>query len=315
MRRIATALVAAGLLVPASASAHVSVHPNAVPAGANATLDIRVPNEMDNAKTTKLQVQFPPGFIGVSTQPPPGWTSKVQTSKLAKPVQTDDGPIDTQVSEVDWTAGSGAGIPAGQFAQLPDLGRAARPPRPDPDLQDRADLQQRPGRPLDRRPRLRPASPHHRRDRQGRRPARRRRRRGRTRAPARRRAGRLEDARRPRRHGPWSRSNPPTTRSPSSRSSSASSDSPPAPPVSWSPGARGEVSASPSEPRTPVSRPSEIENRIDLTNRARRTGGAPPRSSAAPPLSLARPRHRPGWPAELSGRPGGVSHRSRPGQV
>ncbi len=119
MRRIATALVAAGLLVPASASAHVSVHPNAVPAGANATLDIRVPNEMDNAKTTKLQVQFPSGFIGVSTQPPPGWTSKVQTSKLAKPVQTDDGPIDTQVSEVDWTAGSGAGIPAGQFANFP----------------------------------------------------------------------------------------------------------------------------------------------------------------------------------------------------
>jgi periplasmic copper chaperone A len=109
----------AALLVPTGASAHVSVHPNAVPAGANATLDIRVPNEMDNAKTTRLQVQFPAGFIGVSTQPPPGWTSKVLTSKLAKPVQTDDGPIDTQVSEVDWTAGAGAGIPAGQFANFP----------------------------------------------------------------------------------------------------------------------------------------------------------------------------------------------------
>jgi uncharacterized protein YcnI len=119
MRRIALTTLAAALLAPTAASAHVSVHPNAVPAGANATLDIRVPNEMDNAKTTKLQVQFPPGFIGVSTQPPPGWTSKVQTSKLAKPVQTDDGPIDTQVSEVDWTAGSGAGIPAGQFANFP----------------------------------------------------------------------------------------------------------------------------------------------------------------------------------------------------
>ena len=120
MKRIAITMAAfAALIAPTAASAHVSVHPNAVPAGANATLDIRVPNEMDNAKTTKLQVQFPPGFIGVSTQPPPGWTSKVQTSKLAKPVQTDDGPIDTQVSEVDWTAGSGAGIPAGQFANFP----------------------------------------------------------------------------------------------------------------------------------------------------------------------------------------------------
>jgi uncharacterized protein YcnI len=120
MKRIAITMAAiAALIAPTAASAHVSVHPNTVPAGANATLDIRVPNEMDNAKTTKLQVQFPPGFIGVSTQPPPGWTSKVETSKLAKPVQTDDGPIDTQVSEVDWIAGSGAGIAAGQFANFP----------------------------------------------------------------------------------------------------------------------------------------------------------------------------------------------------
>jgi uncharacterized protein YcnI len=120
MRRIAIGLVAGtALMVPAAAGAHVSLHPNAVPAGANATLDIRVPNEMDNAKSTKLQVKFPSGFIGVSTEPPPGWTSKVLTSKLAKPVQTDDGPIDTQVSEVEWTARSGAGIPPGQFANFP----------------------------------------------------------------------------------------------------------------------------------------------------------------------------------------------------
>jgi uncharacterized protein YcnI len=120
MRRPVLALAAGvALAVPAAASAHVSVHPNAVPAGANATLDIRVPNEMDNATTTKLQVRFPSGFIGVSTEPPPGWTAKVLTSKLAKPVQTDDGPIDTQVSEVDWTARSGGGIKPGEFANFP----------------------------------------------------------------------------------------------------------------------------------------------------------------------------------------------------
>jgi uncharacterized protein len=120
MKRVIFTLVAAGAFVaPAAAGAHVSLHPNAIPAGANATLDIRVPNEMDNATTTKLQVKFPDGFIGVSTQPPPGWTAKVETSKLAKPVQTDDGPIDTQVSQVDWTAGSGAGIEPGEFANFP----------------------------------------------------------------------------------------------------------------------------------------------------------------------------------------------------
>lgn len=120
MRPITITIAAvAALIAPAAANAHVSVHPNAVPAGANATLEIRVPNEMDNATTTKLQVEFPPGFIGVSTEPPPGWTSKVLTSKLAKPVQTDDGPVDTQVSQVEWTARPGAGVPAGQFANFP----------------------------------------------------------------------------------------------------------------------------------------------------------------------------------------------------
>jgi uncharacterized protein len=107
------------LAVPAPAGAHVSVHPNAVPAGANVALDIRVPNELDNAKTTRIQVKLPPGFIEVATQPPPGWTSKVLTSKLAKPVQTDDGPVDTEVSEVDWNATAGAGIPPGGFASFP----------------------------------------------------------------------------------------------------------------------------------------------------------------------------------------------------
>jgi uncharacterized protein YcnI len=116
--KIAVVAAAGTLVVPAAAQAHVSVHPNAVPAGANATLEIRVPNEMDNAKTTKLQVKFPPGFIGVATEPPPGWTSKVLTSKLAKAVQTDEGPVNTQVSEVQWTAGPSAGIAPGQFARF-----------------------------------------------------------------------------------------------------------------------------------------------------------------------------------------------------
>jgi len=107
------------LLAPAAAQAHVSLHPNVVPEGAFATLDIRVPNEQDNATTTKLAVEFPPGFLDVATQPPPGWRSKVVTVKLATPVKTDEGTIDTQVHEVIWTVGHGAGIPPGQFANFP----------------------------------------------------------------------------------------------------------------------------------------------------------------------------------------------------
>ncbi len=121
MRRIALALAAAvALLVPAVAQAHVSLHPNEVPTGSFATLDIRVPNEMEGANTVKLAVQVPPGFLDISTEYMPGWTSKVLTSKLAKPVQTEDGEVTEQVKEIIWTGGGKQGlIPPGQFLNFP----------------------------------------------------------------------------------------------------------------------------------------------------------------------------------------------------
>jgi len=121
MRRIPLALAAAlALLVPATAEAHVSLHPNEVPAGSFATLEIRVPNEMESASTVKLAVQVPPGFLDVSTEYMPGWTSKVLTAKLAKPVQTDDGEVTEQVREIVWTGDGKQGlIPPGQFLNFP----------------------------------------------------------------------------------------------------------------------------------------------------------------------------------------------------
>ncbi len=69
MRRIALPItLACTLLGAATAQAHVSLHPNEVPVGSFATLDIRVPNEMEGANTVKLAVQFPPGFLDVSTE-------------------------------------------------------------------------------------------------------------------------------------------------------------------------------------------------------------------------------------------------------
>jgi uncharacterized protein YcnI len=121
MRRIAIAAAAAlALLAPAAAQAHVSLHPNEVPSGSFATLDIRVPNEMESANTVKLAVQVPPGFLDISTEYMPGWTSKVLTSKLAKPVQTDDGEVTEQVREIVWTGDGKQGvIPPGQFLDFP----------------------------------------------------------------------------------------------------------------------------------------------------------------------------------------------------
>lgn len=121
MRRIAIATVAASaLLIPAAAQAHISLHPNEVPTGSFATLDIRVPNETENANTTKLAVQVPPGFLDISTEYMPGWTAKVLSSKLAKPVKTDDGTVTEQVKEIVWTGDGKQGrIPPGQFLNFP----------------------------------------------------------------------------------------------------------------------------------------------------------------------------------------------------
>jgi hypothetical protein len=70
MKRIAVAALAIGALVlPAVAQAHISLHPNTIPAGAFVTLDVRVPGEQegayagDRSKLGRLEngnfIQFP----------------------------------------------------------------------------------------------------------------------------------------------------------------------------------------------------------------------------------------------------------------
>ncbi|MFI9644869.1 YcnI family protein [Streptomyces sp. NPDC052040] len=123
-----TALTAAGLLAAAgAASAHVTVHPGSYAKGAtDGVLTFRVPNEEDTAATTKVQVFLPADHpvLGVLVTPEQGWTSQVTTTKLKKPIKTDDGTITDAVSEITWTGGR---IRHGQyqdfhvaFGQLPD---------------------------------------------------------------------------------------------------------------------------------------------------------------------------------------------------
>ena len=76
-RTIAATVALAALAGAAPAQAHVTLQPNEVPAGGFTRLDVRVPNERDEAGTTKVEVQFPPGFESVSTEPKPGWRAKV----------------------------------------------------------------------------------------------------------------------------------------------------------------------------------------------------------------------------------------------
>lgn len=117
--KIALALVAAlALAAPATAGAHVTLQPEEAAVGDFTVLDVRVPNERDDAATTKVEVQLPPGFVFASYQAVPGWSVQVKSQKLAKPKQTDDGPVTSEVREMTWTA-DGSGIGPGQFQDFP----------------------------------------------------------------------------------------------------------------------------------------------------------------------------------------------------
>jgi uncharacterized protein len=115
----AAALVLA-LCLPGAAGAHISIHPNTVPAGAFATLDVRVPGEQEGAFVKKVDLLFPSGFIGVDYENVPGWSVKVIESRLAKPVQEDGATVDTQVSQIVWTwVGPLGKVENNQFIDFP----------------------------------------------------------------------------------------------------------------------------------------------------------------------------------------------------
>jgi periplasmic copper chaperone A len=118
--KVAVLLTAAALLAPASAQAHISLHPNTIPAGAFATLDLRVPGEQEGAYVKKVDVLFPHGFTGVDYENVPGWSTKVIEAKLATPIKEDGETIDTEVSQIVWTwTGPLGRVDNGQFIQFP----------------------------------------------------------------------------------------------------------------------------------------------------------------------------------------------------
>ncbi len=123
MRRLGTAIVvvfAAVLVTAAPAWAHVTLDPNTAVKGSDAVLNFIVPNEMDNATTTKIEVQFPHDhpIAEALVQPVAGWTASVAMFHTSAPVQTDDGPVNDAVDTVTWTA-SGSGIAVGDFQTFP----------------------------------------------------------------------------------------------------------------------------------------------------------------------------------------------------
>lgn len=103
------------LLTGGPASAHVSVSGD-VAAGGNGAFTFTVPNERDDAGTTKLAVSMPEDVpLGsLRVQPKPGWTIETTTRTLDEPVEVFGEPVTEVVDTVTWTA-DGPGIGIDQF--------------------------------------------------------------------------------------------------------------------------------------------------------------------------------------------------------
>ncbi|MEU4405768.1 YcnI family protein [Streptosporangium sp. NPDC023963] len=104
-----------GLALPALA--HVTINPGSAQQGGFTKVAFRVPNERDDASTTKLEVTFPTDhpLAFVSVKPVPGWDVKVVEGKLPKPVTTEYGELTEAVTKVTWSGGK---IDPGQFQEF-----------------------------------------------------------------------------------------------------------------------------------------------------------------------------------------------------
>jgi uncharacterized protein YcnI len=119
-RGAAVAALSTGLALLAGvapASAHVRVSPDSAAPGTYSKLTFRVPDELPDASTVKLEIAFPADqpIASVSVRPLPGWTVSTQKRTLAAPLTTDDGEITSAVSRVVWSGGK---IEPGQFQEF-----------------------------------------------------------------------------------------------------------------------------------------------------------------------------------------------------
>jgi uncharacterized protein YcnI len=122
MKRIASMITAAAALGwPAAAGAHISLHPNQIPAGAFVTLNVRVPGEQQGAYAYRVVMQLPAGFAEVNLENVPGWTAQATITNLKKPLAGPGGPISQVVSQISWSGDRSTlgRIDNGYFVQFP----------------------------------------------------------------------------------------------------------------------------------------------------------------------------------------------------
>ena len=73
----ALAVAAIALVIPAPATAHVTVTPSFVEAGVETELAFATPNERPPHATTEVRATAPPGVSVISASAPPGWRATV----------------------------------------------------------------------------------------------------------------------------------------------------------------------------------------------------------------------------------------------
>ena len=127
-------LIGAGVVAATvPATAHVTVQPGRVEGGGFAVVSFRVPNEREDASTTRVRVILPSDrpLGSVQTTPVPGWRVTTRERELDEPLELFGSTISTVVSEVTWSAAA-AGVRPGQFqdfplslGQLPESGELA----------------------------------------------------------------------------------------------------------------------------------------------------------------------------------------------
>jgi len=102
---IAAVAALAALLLPAAASAHVTVAPTESPAEGYAMLNFVVPHGCDDAATTSVAVKMPPQVISATPGVVPGWEIKAKEGKLPEPAEQHGETITEGVRQVTWTGG------------------------------------------------------------------------------------------------------------------------------------------------------------------------------------------------------------------
>ncbi|MFD1957634.1 YcnI family protein [Paenibacillus thailandensis] len=107
------ALAAAALLLFANAaSAHVTVNPKEVQAGAYQVFTVRVPSESKNKHTTSVTVDIPAQVKITRTQPVPGWSYELKKD------------AEGHITAVSWKA-EGPGLAETEFQDFQLSGRVA----------------------------------------------------------------------------------------------------------------------------------------------------------------------------------------------